>query len=156
MTAYDKLLTEADNEGIIVKEAPLQSGDGRCKGRRIAIREDIPTLARKADILAEELGHYYTTVGDIKNQEDAEHRKQERKSRLWAYNRRIGLMGLINAFKAHCSTSYEIASHLEVSEELLLEALDCYRSVYGESGEVVDNYIIKFEPYLQVYEIFAF
>lgn len=155
MTAYDKLLIEADDEGITVKETPLQSGDGRCKGRRIAIRKDIPTLARKADILAEELGHYYTTVGDIKNQETVSQKKQERRSRLWAYNRRIGLMGLVSAFKEHCNTPYDIAAYLDVSEELLLEALDCYRSVYGERGEVVDNYIIKFEPYLQVYEIFT-
>lgn len=156
MTDYDKLLVEADKEGLSVKEAPLQSGDGRCKGKRIAIRKDIPTLAQKADILAEEMGHYYTTVGDIKDQDTSSKQKQERRGRLWAYNRRIGLMGLVNAFKAHCNNTCEVAAHLNVSEDFLNEALDCYRSIYGETGEVVDNYIIKFEPYLQVYEIFAF
>ena len=46
---YDELLIEADGAGLIVKEAPLLSGDGRCKGCRIAIRKDIPTLQKKAD-----------------------------------------------------------------------------------------------------------
>lgn len=156
MTAYDELLEEADKEGITVKETPLQSGDGRCRSHRIAIRKDIPTLARKADILAEELGHHYTTVGDITSQETISQKKQERRSRLWAYNRRIGLMGLVNAFKAHCNAAYEISAYLGVSEEFLLESLDCYRSIYGERGEVIDNYIIKFEPYLKIYEIFTF
>ena len=44
---YDELLIEADDTGVIVKEAPLCSGDGRCRGKRIAIRQDIPTLAKK-------------------------------------------------------------------------------------------------------------
>ena len=48
---YDELLMEADNNGLIVKEAPLQASDGRIKGRRIAIRQNIPTLRKKADVL---------------------------------------------------------------------------------------------------------
>lgn len=155
MTAYDELLVDADKKGLIVKEAALQSGDGRCNGIRIAIRKDIPTSIQKADVLAEELGHYHTTVGRIIEQKTTDQRKQERRARLWAYNRRIGLMGIVNAFKAHCSNAFEIAEYLNVSEEFLKEALDCYQSIYGSNGEVIDNYIIKFEPYLQVYEIFT-
>lgn len=153
---YDELLVEADEEGLTVKEKPLQGADGLIIGKNIAIRKDISTSARKADVLAEEMGHHHTTVGDITNQDTIAQQKQERKSRLWSYNRRIGLIGLVNAFKAHCSNAYDMAEYLNVSEEFLNEALDCYRSVYGENGEVIDNYIIKFEPYLQVYEIFAF
>ena len=37
----------------------------------------------KASVLAEELGHYYTTVGNILDQEDAGNRKQEHKARTW-------------------------------------------------------------------------
>ena len=44
-----------------------------------------------ADTLAEELGHHYTTVGDILDQTNVSNRKQERLARVWAYNRRIGL-----------------------------------------------------------------
>lgn len=148
---YDELLIEADYAGIIVKEAPLQSGLGRCKGKRIAIYKDIPTLAEKADVLAEELGHYHTTVGNIIEQDMVTARKQERIARLWGYNKRIGLIGLISAYKAHCSNSYEIADYLGVAEETLAEALEYYRQIYGH-GEMVDNYFIQFEPYLTIYE----
>ena len=51
---YEDLLIEADRAGLIVKEKPLLLSDGRIKGRKIAIRKDIPTLRKKADVLAEE------------------------------------------------------------------------------------------------------
>ena len=57
---YEELLIEADSEGLIVREKPLAGSDGRIKGKRIAIRKNIPTLAKKADVLAEEMGHYHT------------------------------------------------------------------------------------------------
>lgn len=150
LTFYDDLLIEADNQGIIVKEALLQSADGRCYGKRIAIRKDIPTLKKKADVLAEEMGHYYTTAGRIVETDNTGSVKQEHTARLWAYNKRIGLSGLIQAFKAHCESIYEIAEHLNVSEDTLAEALEYYRRIYG-TGTMVDNYFIQFEPNLQIY-----
>ena len=150
---YDELLMEADAEGLIVKEAPLQSGDGRCQGRRIAIRRDIPTLAKKANTLAEELGHFHTTVGDILDQSDVRSRQQERQARLWAYNHCIGLSGIIQAYRQHCHNRYDFAEHLGVTVEFLCNALECYRGKYGRCTEI-DGYIIFFEPSLAVMEKF--
>ena len=48
--SYEDLLKEADAAGLIVKEKPLPLSDGRIKGRRIAIRQNIPTLRKKADV----------------------------------------------------------------------------------------------------------
>ena len=62
MNSYEILLDEARNIGLVVKEKPLQSGDGRIKGNKIAIRHDIKTSRQKANVLAEELGHYYTCL----------------------------------------------------------------------------------------------
>ena len=45
---YDHLLIEAEKEGLIIKEKPLISSDGRIFGKKIAIRKDIPTLCQKA------------------------------------------------------------------------------------------------------------
>lgn len=153
--SYEDLLLEADRDGLIVKEKPLLLHDGRIKGKRIAIRQSIPTLSKKADVLAEELGHYYTSTGDILDQSDVNHRKQERTARLWGFNKRIGLAGIVNAFKANCRNAYEIAEYLDVSEESLKEALEYYRQIYG-CGTVVDTYYIRFEPYLQVYKYMMF
>ena len=88
---YEDLLMEAEAEGLIVKEKPLKVSDGRIKGKRIAIRQDIPTYRQKSCVLAEELGHHHTTVGRIIEQDSVMDRKQERMARLWAYNKRIGL-----------------------------------------------------------------
>lgn len=150
---YEELLLEAETSGIAIKELPLQSSDGRIKGKRIAIRNNIPTLTKKADVLAEELGHYYTSVGRIIEQDTINARKQERTARLWAYNKRIGLTGILKAFQNHCTSRYEIAEYLGVSEDTLAEALEYYRQIYGE-GVMVDNYLVRFEPTLQVYEYF--
>lgn len=150
---YEELLLEAERAGLLVKEKCLPLSDGRIKGKRIAIRRDIPTLTKKADVLAEELGHYYTSVGRIVEQDTVNARKQERTARLWAYNKRIGLTGILRAFQNHCTSRYEIAEYLGVSEDTLAEALEYYRQIYGE-GVMVDNYLVQFEPVLQVYAYF--
>ena len=107
----------------------------------------------KPAFLAEELGHYHTSSGDILDQSNVANRKQELRARMWGYNKMIGLTGLISAVKANCRNVYEIAEYLDVTEDYLKEALAAYRSKYGLS-KAVDNYWITFEPNLQIYEIF--
>lgn len=148
---YDELLTEADSIGLLTKEKPLLSADGRIKGRRVAIRQDIPTLAQKACVLAEAIGHYHTNTMDILDQGKVLSRKIERAGRLWAYDKLIGLSGIIKGYLARCRDRYELAEYLGVTEEFLQEALDCYREKYGEHTEV-DGYTIMFEPSLAVIE----
>lgn len=146
---YEALLIEADKDGLIVKEKPLQYNNGRVKGNRIAIRKDIDTSAEKACVLAEELGHHHTSVGDILDISDAGNRKQERQARLWGYNKLIGLAGIIKAFEAGCQDRFEVAEYLGVTDEYLCECLEAYRDKYG-IGTTVDNYYIMFIPHLAV------
>lgn len=152
MTNYEFLADEAINNGLIIKEKPLTDNDGRIRGNRIAIRKNIDTLIEKTCILAEELGHYHTTTGNILDQQSLPNRKQEQRARLWAYDRLIGLIGIVECFKAGCQTLFEMAEHLGVTEEFLLEALERYRQKYGEYI-TVDHYIIYFEPHLAVAEL---
>ena len=149
---YEELLKEADSLGLIVKEKPLQGTDGRILNRRIAIRKDIPTQTEKSCVLAEELGHHYTSSGDILNQNIAANRKQEFRARLHGYNLLIGLRGIIQAYEAGCRNLYEMAEYLEVTEEYLKEALECYRKKHGIFA-TVDNYAIYFEPTLGVMKL---
>ena len=148
---YEALLDEAHQEGLTVKEKPLKYNNGRIKGKRIAIRKDIETSAEKACVLAEELGHYHTTVGDITDLSDPQNRKQERQARLWGYNKLIGLTGIIQAFRAGCHSRHETAEYLGVTEQFLQECIDCYTEKYGEYTKI-DNYIIFFIPNLAVME----
>ena len=148
---YEDLLLLSDEEQLIVKEKPLLAYEGRIKGRRVAIKRNMPTIKKKC-ALAEELGHHYTTVGDITAQITVEDQKQEYKARLWAYNELIGLQGIIMAYKANCHTMVDMAEYLEVSEEFLAETLECYKKKYGVCTKV-DNYVIYFEPHLGVMEM---
>ena len=150
---YDELLQEADDMGLIVKEKSLQLNDGRIKGNRVAIRRDMPTV-KKACTLAEEMGHSCTTYGDILEQNSVMDIRQEQRARLWAYNKLIGLQGIIKAHLHRCTSLYDMADYLNVTEEFLMDALKCYRSKYG-CYTVVDNYIICFESTVAVIEMYS-
>lgn len=154
MTDKEQLEQYACDNGITIDYVNFKSQHlyGLYIDGSIALKEGMSS-SKTADILAEELGHHYTSVGDILKQNTPNARKQERTARLWAYNKRIGLTGILKAFQNHCTSRYEIAEYLGVSEDTLAEALEYYRQIYGE-GVMVDNYLVRFEPTLQVYEYF--
>ena len=146
---YEELLNVSDKENLIVKEKNIPGYGGRIYKNRIAIHQGIDTQIEKACILAEELGHHYTTVGNILDQDEVANRKQELRARLWAYNHQIGLIGIIRAYEHGCRNASEMAEYLNVTEEFLQDALSCYRSKYGICVEF-DNYIVFFIPALAV------
>lgn len=149
MNSYEILLSEASENGLVVKEKPLKYNNGRIKGSRVAIRQDLSTSIEKACVLAEELGHHYTTYGNILDQSDASNRKQELRARAWAYNKQIGLLGLIRAYEHGCRNRFEVAEFLEVTEEVLEECLIFYRNKYGVCANI-DNYVVYFIPNLVI------
>lgn len=153
MNTYERLQEEACEDGIEVVDYIFESD--RIKGLYCdgvaAIKKDMDST-QKACVLAEELGHYYTTVGNILDMSVPVNRKQERQARLWAYNKQIGLQGLIRAYEAGCQNRYDVAEYLEVTNEFLTECIECYRQKYGV-GTTVDNYYIMFIPYLAVGKI---
>lgn len=149
MNSYEILLSEASENGLIVKEKPLKYNNGRIKGSRVAIRQDLSTSVEKACVLAEELGHHYTTYGNILDQSNTSNKKQELRARAWAYNKQIGLLGLIRAYEHGCRNRFEIAEFLEVTEEVLEECLTFYRNKYGMCRSI-DNYVMYFIPNLAI------
>lgn len=148
---YEDLLKEADNQELIVKEKDLPGYKGRIYNNRIAIRKNM-TSVEKECVLAEELGHHYTTVGNILDQSSADSQKQEYRARLWAYNKLIGLYGIISAHKSGYKNISDVADYLEVTEDFLREALLCYRNKYGTYVRL-DNYVVYFEPCIGVFEM---
>lgn len=153
MNTYECLQDEACEDGIDVIDHSFESQ--RIKGLYcdgvVAIRKDMNTT-QKACALAEEMGHHYTTVGNILDMESIQNRKQERQARLHGYNRLIGLAGLIEAYEHGCQNRYEIAEFLEATDEFLEDCINCYRDKYG-IGTTVDNYYIAFIPHLMVGKI---
>lgn len=140
---------EAETKGLIVREKYIPGYNGRIYKNRIAINKDIETSIEKACVLAEELGHHETTVGNIIDLSVSWNRKQERQARLNGYNRMIELMGIVKAYEAGCQNQHEIAEFLNVTEEYLLECIECYRDKYG-TMKSIDNYTIYFIPNLAV------
>lgn len=146
---YDDLLAIADAEGIIVKEKSLRSGDGRIFNNRIAIRSSIARTSEKTCVLAEEIGHYMTTYGDITRPLSVSDQKQERRARMYGYDMIVGLSGIISAYESGAQNRFEMAEHLDVTEEYLDSLLAAYRDKYGTCVKYKE-YLIFFEPYFSV------
>ena len=144
---YEKLLDESIKNKVDVIDYQFNSEKIKglyCDGT-IALNANLHTTSEKVSVLAEELGHHYTTFGDIIDQTSVSNRKQELRARLWAYNKIIGLTGIIRAYENGCYGSYEMADFLDVTEAFLLEAIECYKTKYGPYAQI-DNYAIYFEP----------
>ena len=154
MNIYEEMQDRAYNAGIDVVEYSFRNKTIKglyCDGTA-AISNDIDTNAERACILAEEMGHHYTSAGNIIDQTDEQNRKQEFRARMWAYNEMVGLIGIIDAYKNGCRNSYEVAEYLEVTEEFLNDALNTYKDKYGVYT-IVDNYAIYFIPALLVLKL---
>lgn len=145
MNSLELLEDEACKDGIEIIERPFSN---RIKGLYcdyvVALNQNLSDT-EKACTLAEELGHHYTSSGNILDLSVVQNRKQERHARIWAYNKQIGLKGLIDAYEHGCRNRHEIAEYLEVTESFLQEAVDCYHEKYGIFTQI-DNYIIYFQP----------
>ena len=150
---YEDLLEEStSNDVYVIENADFKPrADGLINGNVIGINRQIRTCRKRTCILAEELGHYHTTVGNILNQ-STDTDKQELRARAWAYNKLIGLNGIINSYKHSCYSLHDTADYLDITEEFLVEALQYYKGKYGIYA-TIDNYIIYFEPSLGVLEL---
>ena len=92
-------------------------------------------------------------AGNVINLSDVRNVKQEYQARLWAYNKQIGLIRIVQAFEDRCKDIHEMAEYLNVTEDFLSDALAFYKNKYGVSAKI-DNYIIYFEPNLCVMKLF--
>lgn len=123
MTKYEELLAEYDRE-VDVEERKMVNDGLYCDGC-VWIRKDMNS-SRKACILAEEIGHHYTSAGDITDQKDVGNRKQERKARKWAFEKLLPLHLIITAIQNGHSEPWDMAEYLDVDEEFLCQALKYY------------------------------
>ena len=119
---YEDLLDEALVDGLAVKEKPLVAYDGLIFGDKIAIKKDM-TTAKKACVLAEELGHYHTTVGNILDQSNIENQRQEFRARVWAFEKILSIDKILEAASKGHTEPHTMAEYLDVDEEFLREYL---------------------------------
>ncbi|SEQ22392.1 protein of unknown function [Virgibacillus subterraneus] len=149
---YERLQSEATSLNIEVLEKRMKK---RIKGLYgddvIFINKEIETTIEKACVLAEEIGHHHTTVGDILDLTKLSNVKQEKLARNWAFRKLIPLNSLLKCFIHGCKSRFEIAENLNVTETFLEECLEHYREKYGKAVKVDKNHILYLEP-LAVYE----
>lgn len=151
--SYEYLLDEAYSNNVNVKEIEFESSSrGLIKGNIIALRNDISSFVEKACVLAEELGHYYTSYGDILDSSITENRKQEKRARNWSYEKLIPLTGFIKAYKSGVKNRHELAEFFDVTEEFIDCAIIHYQEKYGLYHRL-GNYIVYFDP-LGIYKMF--
>lgn len=96
-------------------------------------------------VLAEEIGHYETTYGDITNLNNIQNWKLELVARRWGYEKIVSLDKLINCHRKGCKTLEEICTDLEITAEYLQISLEHYLSRYGLSVSHRE-YEIFFDP----------
>lgn len=151
MNMYERMEDEACEDGIDIIDCDFTENiKGLYCDGVIGINKKLDTT-EKACVMAEELGHHHTSVGNILDMSIPGNRKQERQARIWGYNRLIGLAKLAEAYEHGCRSYHETAEYLEVTPEYLAECVECYRDKYGDSVTVGD-YIIMFIPYLAVFK----
>lgn len=129
MNTYEELQDEACKDGIEIIDNHSFKSDrisGLYCNNTIALSKNLKNSTEKACVLAEELGHHYTAVGEIIDQSSAENRKQELRGRIWAYNNQVGLRGIIDAYLHNCQNLFETAEYLGVTEEFLNDSLTYY------------------------------
>lgn len=95
--------------------------------------------------LAEELGHYLTSYGNIVLQDTNEKRKQERRARDIGSILVVSPQDIIECFEEGCRSTLECALYLQITEDTFKDAVKYYsRRFSGIKTE--NNYTLLFQP----------
>lgn len=141
-----ELYTIAEEEDIQIVESSLPCGlSGLYADNTIAIDKNMRPTA-KACILAEELGHHYTSHGDIIEQSKLVNRKQELRARGWAFEKLLPLEKFVAAFEHGCRNLFEIADFLDVTETFITESVEYYKRKYGIFAVSESGHVVYFDP----------
>lgn len=130
---YDDLVQTYQGE-LMIKEHPLHENPllrkKKCKGlyyydgeTGLALIENKLNSVDKKCILAEEIGHHYTSYGNILNMKYASSRKQEHKARVWGAKKLISQSDFLEAIRL-----YDCASDQANALEVNMETLETYIS----------------------------
>ncbi|WP_342499479.1 ImmA/IrrE family metallo-endopeptidase [Bacillus sp. FSL W7-1034] len=142
---YHSLLQSATASGIDVYEKVLSLKTKGLYGDNVIWINQTLSSVEKTCTLAEELGHHFTTYGNILDQTKLKNRKQELRAREWGYKLLFPLERLIDAQKEGIRNRFELAEYLNVTEQFLEDALKRYKEKYGLYKQV-GKHTICFEP----------
>ena len=81
--------------------------------------------------IAEELGHYETSVGDLSILDTIEKQQQEKRARQYGYRYLVSLDELITCYKLGLTEYWEIAEVLEITPKYLWSSINYYKDAHG-------------------------
>lgn len=145
MTSYERMVRKTERLGFNVYELPLKNADGIIIGNNIAINKALDEHKKRC-VLAEELSHGLTNVGNITDQGITSNRKQEARARRRCYQWLVSPSKLLRAYTAGARTFDEFADMLCVTPEFLQEALLDIQKRKGYSISF-EGYVITFQPF---------
>lgn len=114
----------------------------------IVLDDSIRTQAGMACRIAEELGHHYTTCGDILTNPNISKivvRKAETVARRWAFKYAVSLSSIVDAWDAGARSLHDMAEHIGIEEPFLKEAIETY-DVLFEDGAFYGIRHVRFNP----------
>lgn len=167
MTKFEQLLDIAEKENIIIKfvdEIPEVFAEALYIskfGIRMILMANIlkNNTIRMTEVLAEELGHHFTSMGDNiepKNYFDKVNiDKCEAKVLRWACNFLVPKDELIDALRKRPASIDELADGLSVSRDILMQSF-YYLSLNNEYLQIEDDefLILSNYPTLYIYNKF--
>lgn len=153
MTLYEQWLQKADDIGLnVIENIPFESNArGLISGNCIGLNQAIETTAEKVCVLAEEVIHSQANTGCILDQRFANNARQEHATRKILYHHLADLRIIISLIKNGYQELNEIAEKMEITENLLSEAIASYKEEYG-THTIVEDCVIFFEPTISIVE----
>lgn len=121
---YDELLIKYD-KSVRIREKQLKYGFKGLYSNGIIFIEKSLTHIEKKCILAEELGHYFTSSGEIIDQRSIVNIKQEKRAHMWAVNELVSCSSFLDALNLY-QCDHAIAKHLEVTRWFLDDVYSVY------------------------------
>ncbi len=162
MTKFEQLLDIAEKENIIIKfvdEIPEVFAEALYIskfGIRMILMANIlkSNTIRMTEVLAEELGHHFTSMGDNiepKNYFDKVNiDKCEAKALRWACNFLVPKNELIDELRKRPASIDELADGLSVSRDILMQSF-YYLSLNNEYLQIEDDRYLVLSSYPTLY-----
>ena len=129
MTRYEHLEQLADSHDIRIDLYILQEDDA-CDGLFVALKDGSSlilinrhrALAQRTAALAEELGHYFRSVGDLRDLNDIVAAKSEALAHSWSIDQLLPQPELQTYLEKGNGTAWEVAEAADLPEHFVREA----------------------------------
>ena len=154
VTKYEKFLDRIHREHVRYREEeiafPVNGLYIRGRRRRplVVVRESLSS-DEKLCVAAEEMGHHFTSSGNLLYVTPREYERQEWRAKKWAYENLVKLDDLGAAYTAGYRCLHSMAFRLDVSSEFLEDAILFYRDLYGVEHHT-RRYTFQFIPTFSV------